>query len=319
MRESPETMVESIHVSPEEIRLKKAFKILGLIVVLALVAIAAVVAIAQHKYSSQIAQVIEEPDLSLRVAIDPARAEEGKRLTGMKGCRDCHGQDMGGFTFINDPPIGTFTGPNLTTGKGSVTAGYTDQDWVRSIRFGLNRERRYLKFMPSHEYHALSDEDLTTIIAFLKTMPAVDRETVPSKPGPLAKILHMKGNFPMLFPAQLINRAQKPPEKIAPSESPEYGKYLAAGCVGCHDLDYGGGKIKGVPPDWPKAANLTAGGEFAKWSFEDFQKVMKTGVRPDGRKIEPMFMPWPGFAEMTETEMKAIYAFLKTLPGVPSR
>lgn len=262
--------------------------------------------------------VLADPPLTIETVSQPGWLEEGQRLAKMKGCIDCHDEDMGGKVFVNDPAVGTFAGSNLTPGQGSVVSAYTDQDWVRSIRYGRGPHKKYLKFMPSHEFFFISDEDLGKLITYLKALPPVDRETTPIQVGPMMKVLYFAGKMPLLFSGENIDLSAKAPVSITPSEEPEYGKYLAAGCVGCHQPNYAGGAIPGVPPSWPKAANLTAKGNFSKWTFEEFKKFAGEGTTPDGRKLNPQFMPWPAMAAMNNTELKALYNYLHSLPAAES-
>lgn len=293
---------------------KRLLKWVGTVVLLVVIVVVGVVFKVNSQFESLSKLELQDPGLKLAAASQPEWIAEGERIVKMKGCYDCHGQDLAGRVFIEDPAIGTFAGPNLTKGKGSVVANYSDEDWVRSIRYGRGPNKKYLKFMPSQEFAALTDEDLGKVIAYLKSVPAIDRESVALAVGPMAKTLHFLGKMPLLFPGQLIDVSQAAPVTLQPSDSPEYGKYLAASCVGCHQPNYGGGAIPGVPPSWPKAANLTAKGNFGKWSFEDFQKTATTGVTPEGKTLNPQFMPWPAMAAMNETELKALYNFLKSLP-----
>ena len=71
-----------------------------------------------------------------------------------------------------------------------------------------------------------------------------------------------------------------------------------------------------MPPDWPPARNLTSAGDLAQWSEADFIRVLQTGTRPDGTKLNPV-MPL-AFGKMTDLEHKALWAFLKSLPPVPT-
>lgn len=270
---------------------------------------------AQGHYDRTASQVLEDPSLMLEAMEQSGWVQEGERIAKMKGCFDCHGKDMGGQVFVQDPAIGTYAGSNLTKGKGGIGAIYTDQDWVRAIRYGRGPQKQYLKFMPSEEFSFLTDEDLGKLLAYLKALPAVDRERIPVEVGPLAKFFYTSGKMPLLFSGERINLKAQVPVALVPSETAEYGKYLAASCVGCHHPNYAGGAIPGVPPSWPSAANLTPKGNFAKWSFEDFKKTTQSGVTPEGKSLNPQFMPWPSMAAMNETELKALYAFLKALPA----
>lgn len=242
---------------------------------------------------------------------DEDSVKEGRRLTQVKGCYDCHGSDLAGKLFADAGPVGRYAGSNLT-GKG-IGAVYTDQDWVRAIRHGLAPDGRKLIFMPSAEFASLSDEDLGKIIAFIKSSPSATAKLPGLEVGPLGKVLYLAGKFPLMFQAELIDHDVTPPASVPVSESAEYGKYLAASCVGCHRLDYKGGPIPGVPPEWPAAADLSGTGRVQKWSQEEFETVLRTGVNPEGRKISPQFMPWTSYSAMTDTEMTALYNYILSL------
>jgi mono/diheme cytochrome c family protein len=95
----------------------------------------------------------------------------------------------------------------------------------------------------------------------------------------------------------------------------EYGRYVANGCIGCHGSNFSGGKIPVGPPDWPPASNLTpqADGRLTKWTEADFIQTLRTARRPDGTELNPV-MPRL-FGQMDDVELKAIWAFLQTLPA----
>lgn len=253
-------------------------------------------------------------NLSLTVQPDASLIVEGQRLMRVKGCYDCHGTDLSGVTFINDPKIGVFSGTNLTSGEGGVGRAFLTSDYVRAIRFGVGAEGQYLRFMPSSEYSSLTDEDLARIIAAIQHAPPVNKPTVPIQVGPVAKILYLAGKMPLLFPGEFVPADLKTISKLEPSATAEYGRYLAASCTGCHNPTYSGGQIPGVPPEWPKAANLTPKGNLAHWDLEKFKATMRTGKTPEGKVLNPQYMPWPSAAAMTETEITALYEFLKQLP-----
>jgi hypothetical protein len=67
---------------------------------------------------------------------DAASVEEGRRLSVIRGCgaSDCHASDFSGGVLLDDPMIGHVYPPNLTPGEGSATAGYSIEDWVRTVR-----------------------------------------------------------------------------------------------------------------------------------------------------------------------------------------
>ncbi|MGH7958987.1 MAG: c-type cytochrome [Opitutaceae bacterium] len=245
---------------------------------------------------------------------DAVAIARGKHLAETRGCNECHGQDYAGNKVIEDTAMGTLHGPNLTRGKGGRVASFKDEDWVRAIRHGVGPDQRGLFLMPSEEYVHFSDEDLGAIIAYLKTVPAVARERVPIVLGPVSRVLLATGK--MQLPADQIDHANVKPAFVQPGITKEYGGYVANGCIGCHGPNLSGGKIPVGPPNWPEAANLTPhdGARIAKWTEADFLTVMRTAKRPDGTELDPV-MPRL-FGQMDDVELKALWAYFKTLPPV---
>jgi len=256
------------------------------------------------------------PVQSIAVPNTSDAVERGRHLVVTRGCADCHGSDLGGHKVIDDPLAGVFHGPNLTRGVGGLPADYADIDFIRSIRHGASREGRALALMPSHEYTTLSDEDLGNMIAYLKTVPAVDRPRGPVAPGPLIRTLMVLGEVKLAV--EEIDHAAPRIASITPAISADYGKYLASSCIGCHGPNLSGGSIAGAPPDWPKATNLTPHDSvsFGTWTEKQFIHALRARQRPDGSTLHPV-MP-AAFGQMNDLELKALWAYLKTLPAFPT-
>lgn len=253
------------------------------------------------------------------VAADAASIEHGRHLAVAIGkCVDCHGDNLAGKSFIDDDKLGHYVTTNLTRGAGGIGATYTDRDWVRALRHGISREGKPLVFMPADEVGALSDKDLGDLIAYVKQVPPVANELPASRVGPLGRMLLVTGDLPLLA-AERIDHHAAHPAMMMPKDDAAYGRYLAqtGGCIGCHGEGLSGGPVPGTPPDdpnFPPAANITPGGPSGKWRFEQFQAALRTGVRPDGSSIHP-FMPWKLAGQMTDTEMKAVYTYLQSVPA----
>jgi len=72
------------------------------------------------------------------------------------------------------------------------------------------------------------------------------------------------------------------------------------------------------PPNWPPAANLTPAG-LTGWSYDDFVRAMREGVRKDGTPLREPMSVMPKFAKnMTDVEMQALWAYISTVPAVES-
>jgi cytochrome c553 len=73
--------------------------------------------------------------------------------------------------------------------------------------------------------------------------------------------------------------------------------------------------VPGTPPDFPDAANLTPHAQgLGAWTLADFQAALRTGKRPDGRVLDE-FMPWKAYGSMSDDEVAALYAYLRTVPA----
>lgn len=244
---------------------------------------------------------------------DSAVLARGKHLAITRGCTECHGADLGGAKVFENGAMGAVHGPNLTRGQGGVPANWTDLDYVRAIRHGVAPDGRGLFLMPSTDYANFSDGDMGALITFIKSVPPVDRPRGPVALGPIARGLTAAGKIKLA--AEVIDHANVKPAEVTPGVTVDYGRYVAASCTGCHGANFSGGKIDVGPPDWPPASNLTphADGRVAKWTEEDFLKALRTAKRPDGSEINPV-MP-RAFAQLEDTELKAIWTFLKTVPA----
>lgn len=264
-------------------------------------------------------KIHELPAHSITIPADTAAIARGNHLThAVSVCVDCHGTKFEGGVVFESGPIGRIVAPNLTRGKGGVGGELTDDQFVAAIRYGVMPNGHSARVMPSDEYSKLSDADLGAVIAYIHSLPPVDREPPAMVMGPLGKILFAAGQLPFLT-ADRVDRAsihaQAPPAGV----TREYGDYMTniGGCTGCHGPHLSGGQVIGAPPDFPKAANLTPSGELAKWTQEDFLKMMRTGVAPGGRNI-PASMPWIFYKDMSNMELQAIWEFVKSVPARPA-
>lgn len=256
------------------------------------------------------------PSSELVLPTDEASLEKGRhRVESL--CAGCHGPDLSGIEkWFDAGPLGTIDSANLTSGDGGIGSFYTTEDFVAAIRHGIDEEGKPI-FMPAvTSTSQLSDEDLAAIIAYLKTVPPVDHKTNGKNFTPLAKILFVVGVLPSL-PVEVVSHDL---HVTAPEAGPtaEYGEYMVNtnDCRVCHGPDLNGGPFPD-PTVTKISPNLTPGGEVAFWSEEDFIKAIRTGVTPGGHQLDPEFMPWKDYGKFYDDELKAIYAYLKTVPSLP--
>jgi mono/diheme cytochrome c family protein len=264
---------------------------------------------------------IAEEGLTAEEATELAAAEaaaRGERLVRARyGCTDCHGEDFGGGVMVDAAPMGRWLGPNLTTGSGSVTAGYTAGDWDRIVRHGVRPDGTGA-IMPSVDYIRMSDQELGDIVTYIRSLPPVDNQVPERTFGPIATMLIATGK--MELPAARlphdIMQARVPPETAV---SLEFGEHITAVCAGCHGLDFAGGPIDG-DPSWPEAANLTPHPDgLAGWTADDFKRALREGVSRDGSALrEPMTYVLPYAQEITDVELEAMFLYLQSLEPLPT-
>jgi mono/diheme cytochrome c family protein len=296
--------------------MRKLLKIVGWLVGGLVVVVAVLAATIFVRSNAKLKQTFAVTVSPVPVPTDAAAVARGRHIATTRGCLECHGQDLAGATVFNNGAMGRADAPNLTRGAGGIGATFRDEDYVRAIRHGVAPDGRGLFLMPSADYAGLSDEDMGALLAYLKSVPAVDKPSGPIALGPVARGLVTFGKIRL--DAERIDHANVKAATVKPTASAEYGRYLAAGCVGCHGSNYSGGKITIGPPDWPPAANLTpdAAGRLGKWTEQNFFAALRTGKRPDGTEINPV-MPRV-FGQLDDLETKALWLFLKSLPAAPT-
>lgn len=247
---------------------------------------------------------------------DPAAIERGRYLFASRGCVDCHGAHGGGAMFLDDGKGMRIKGPNISPGPGSVVAAYTPADWERTIRHGVNPVGRALMVMPSEDYNRFTDDDLAALVAHLRHMPPAEGG------GPVVELpLPVRAfyGFGLIKDAAArIDHARPPEQPVPEGVTLKHGAYVANMCLGCHGERLNGGKVPGGPPDWPAAANLTPGEGTAMALYADaeaFRKLFKSGTRPDGTAVQ--VMPFGSLREMSDTDVRALYLYLRSLPPSP--
>jgi mono/diheme cytochrome c family protein len=285
-----------------------------LLVTLALTGVGTVVvgkAAGERKLTRKIALTVAP----VEVRADAAHIEQGRYLFTTRGCADCHGASGGGTTVVKEGPMLVIS-PNITAGVNSVTTAYQVEDWVRTVRHGVKPNGNPIMIMPSEDYNRLTDDDMASLIAYIKTLPpAIGREPVVQLPTAV-KVLYAFGA--VKDAAEKIDHALPPSQPVAAAVSLEHGAYVANTCISCHGARLSGGKIPGGPPTWPATANLTPGKGSVMPRYptaEAFIAALHSGRRPDGSAISPV-MPFSSFKQMNETDLRALYVYLKSLPPV---
>ncbi len=300
--------------------MKKVLKWIGIVLgsLIGLVLLLAVALYAKARTESAAKYTVQAEPIS--VPSDARSIDRGHHLATIL-CMECHTSDMGGDPhFFEGGPLGSTASPNLTPGKGGLSADYSNADLVLAIRHGVKRDGTSVFLMSSQNFAYLSDQDLGALIAYIRALPPVDRET----PEPhvrltfLGGVLYGAGAFGHLLRASEIQKMGDLPAAPPVGMTANYGNYLVNinGCRDCHGAQLAGGKPSA--PGSPLAPNLTPGGELRAWSEADFAKTLRTGVTPTGDQLENTFMPWKSKGQMTDDEMQAIWMYLQSLPALPT-
>lgn len=285
-------------------------KILIKLLVILFIAIISIVTIVQLNFNAEQKKTYEAAKFSISEQVAKADVNLGKRLfTVRSGCIECHGADLTGVKVMDNGAMGSIYGANITP---HMLSSWSDEEIARAIRYGIHKTGRSLQFMPSFDYEGLSLGDIAALVAYVKSVPAVQKASHENTFGPVAKTLSMLGQMPVMFPAKVMNLQKGFGEKPEEGPTKAFGQYLANSCVGCHGNEFRGGKIPGGDPSWPEAANIRFGGK-AGWTEDTFKNAILTGISPSTKQKFRYPMPIGLLAQMNETEVKALWEYLSSL------
>lgn len=303
-------------------RVKKILKWTGLFLLVLIVVFTITVFSRQHiKY--------DRPYPAVTASSDSAVILRGKHLIfGAAHCASCHstknadsliklGQDVpltGGFCF--DLPLGKIYSKNITPDPETGIGKVTDSEIARALRYGVRADGTVVfDFMP---FHNMSDEDMTAVISYLRAQKPVKNE-VPQND------LNFLGKAVKAFMIKPVGPDGEVAKSIPVTTSAEYGKYLAnnvANCGGCHTQRTLSGEFTGEPYAGGNdiegfiTPNITtdSSGRIFGWNEKNFVDRFRMG-----RVIPKSPMPWESFARMNDDELKAIFAYLKTVKPVKTQ
>jgi mono/diheme cytochrome c family protein len=211
------------------------------------------------------------------------------------------------------------TAPNITPDPETGSGAWSDDALARAIREGVAHDGRTLfPIMPYSKFRHMTDEDLASVIVYLRSLEPV-RHALPTSDPP----------FPVKY---LIRNAPEPvtaPVTADLSTPVKRGEYLAtiAACAECHTpmdahnnriaaLQFAGGfplEFAGMPP--VSSRNITPSVNGIPYYTEElFIETLRTG-RVRERELSSM-MPTRFYRNMTDDDLKSIFAYLKTVPAV---
>lgn len=294
--------------------MKRLLKWTAIAVATLALVLGALLAVAWGHSERALARTYAVADPPLLVPTDEAGLALGRHLFDSRGCGECHGARGEGRLLFDGGPVIRVVPSNIT--PTAIGERYSDDQLAAAIRHGVRADGTPLVFMPAGDYADLGDADTAALVAYIRTLPPSDNDPGPTEVRLGARVLNLFGAFP-LTPAERIDHAPRTRSAPAVAATVEYGRYVAQLCTNCHGADFVGGLVHG--PGAPPSANLTPHPDaLGGWSEADFVRALREGVRPDGRQLDPL-MPVGMTAKMTDTELRAMWAFLRTLPATPSR
>ncbi len=263
-------------------------------------------------------QTYDVPEIAaIELPTDEAALTEGGRIYVTRGCASCHAEDGGGKVVFEAPPVGYVAGTNLTAGAGGVGGTFSDEDYIRAIRHGVAPDGRGYLLMPSHDYAHYTDDDMGNLIAYIRSLPPVDRDMGDTYFGIITRAFVFDAELGLIA-ARLIDHKNVTPADVEVAASVEYGEYMVRTCTGCHGANLSGGPLPAGDPDPPPASNLTFHETgMAGWTLDELDTLLRTGVNPDGTQLDPAYMPWPAFSQLTDVEIEAIYLYLESVDPLP--
>lgn len=316
----------------------KILKIIGGV----LAAIALLISAGLVYFQTALPKVQEPTELDIEITSE--RVIRGEYLANsVCACMDCHSTrdwqlysgplkegtlGKGGEIFNQD-----FGFPGVFTSKNITPAGisdWTDGELFRLITTGVTKSNEPIfPVMPYLKYGQMAEEDVYAIIAYLRSLEPIENDVVASK-----------ADFPMNFILRTIPKNSSPQPIPDKNDQIAYGAYLtnAAACADCHTPQDKGQPIEGLEfaggfefklPEFGtiRSANITPDPEtgIGNWTEEFFVQKFKAYV--DSSYIAPELtqgdmqtvMPWTMYGNMTEEDLKAIYAYLKTVKPVKNK
>lgn len=283
-----------------------------------------------------------DPAPELSVDHSQERIERGAYLANhVTVCMDCH--STRDFSQFSGPPApgtlgaggdrfdhsmglpGVFFAKNITP---HGISDYTDGELYRLITTGVTNDGRAMfPLMPYSSYGKMDPEDIYDIIAYIRSLPAVESEVPDSE-----------ADFPVSLILRTMPKNAEMTTRPSPTDQVAYGAYLvnASGCKECHtqvspqgviipEVAYAGGRSFPFPDgSMVTSANLTQCPDTGIGNWDEATFLSKFKQYADSGYVNPKvapgefntIMPWTMYAGMKDEDLKAIFAYLKTVQPI---
>jgi len=250
------------------------------------------------------------------------------------GCLGCHSdadfkkpgappieEMLGAGVRWGDPQLPWLVAPNITPDKETGAGNWSDDTLARAIREGIGHDGRALfPVMPYPRFRTMSDEDLASVIVYIRSLRPV-RNQLPTTKMP----------FPLNFQTTNVPQPVTYPVPEADQSTPvARGDYLTrmGTCADCHTpqergqpiagLEFAGGVVLNGLAGLVASANITPDPTGISYYDENvFIRAMREG-KVGARQLNAT-MPWWFFGKMTDDDLKSIFAYLRTLKPVNHR
>jgi mono/diheme cytochrome c family protein len=270
-----------------------------------------------------------------KVEVTPERVMQGEKIAAVQ-CIVCHrGSDgkLSGRLIRELPPnFGEIHSANITQSKEHGIGNWSDANIAYMLRTGCRPDGQFWPIMP--KYPHLSDEDLKSVIAFLRSdNPYVQASEIPK----VADKYTLLDKFLCLVAFKKIAYPTAPIMEPDSNNCVAYGKYLVTGrydCYPCHSKDFktmnqefpeksegfmgGGNPMIALSGQTRFSANLTmcevTG--LGRWTLDDFAKAMHQQKNKDGHSLREPMLPYNG---MTDAEVKGIWSYIQTVPIIKNQ
>jgi mono/diheme cytochrome c family protein len=281
------------------------------------------------------------PELTLKT--DTTQIARGAYLANhVAVCVDCHSErnwavvggpiipgteGKGGERFTHDMGFpGNYYARNITPAH---LSGWSDGEIYRAITTGVSKDGHALfPVMPYLNYGQVDPEDIKAIIAYVRTLKPIENPSIPTS----------QSDFPMNLIINTLSTESTGSTRPALADSVAYGKYVLtfASCGECHTpvddkgqplpgMALAGGRTFAMPPGTVRSANLTPDPEtgIGNWTKEAFIARFKAAAKDDFRHPATLqhanfntVMPWQMYSGMSEQDLGAIFAYLKSVKPV---
>jgi mono/diheme cytochrome c family protein len=286
----------------------------------------------------------QRPPVTEKVERTPARLERGRYLAEtLVGCVHCHSghrDDLYGWPV--DPPTlgqgglpfdrslgipGRVCAQNITQDMETGIGGWTDGEIMRAVREGVARDGHALfPMMPYESFHDMSDEDVRSLVVYLRTIKPVHKATP-----------EVELDFPVNFLIKLTPRPVEGPIATPTlADGLAYGRYLTrlAGCADCHtpqekgqpvaSMEYAGGWSFPMPWGHVVSANITPDVEtgIGRMTRDEFIGLFQSFAEIDPPAAPPhrnTIMPWFPLSKLPPEDLGAIYDYLRTVKPIKNK